>query len=482
MSTSRFPTLTTDPCPGEPDEVDILAGKWQDAAFLLSEVALKLDATDTAQANWKGRAADAFRGKLNEIRAIIGKFRSVCESNSELLNQWAGQLREFQSKASILESIAASAHEAWRLAAASKTPPLPGQPTLDDLKAKATGFVNKADEIHDQYLEAARSLAAKVTSLVELPPGSKGWYGRGVDAFQETMLLVAETLRADGPVPEDPTLRAAWYASGYGDSPDSGIQLMSYSPDGPGTPAYNQWGEPLTVTTIDGRKCYIDVNGVPHPIRTTADTPDSQRALNYMNDQLDREALAYDPTTKTGSQYLFQDDSNPLVPKGLVGEGVAGTTADMVKVTWDSGQIVSVESVDATSTSRTGSSPADIDSIEQTINNKLPGGNKNQTDNVVFTAKSQEQAEAVADRFRTNPNVRVIHPDSGYDSGELGYQDPTNASLPPSRGTAAANAQAQLEAEQEAQAQAQATAEALAESEAEAEALAEAEAMVMDDE
>ncbi len=492
MNASQFPTLLTDPCPGDPDEVEILAAKWQDAAFLLSEVALRLDGTDTAQANWKGKAADAFRDKINELRATIGKFRSVCESNSGLLNQWASRLREFQFEARALETAAASTDEARRRTAASTTPPAPGQPTLDDLKAKGIGFANRADELHDRYLEAARSLAARTTSLVDLPPGTKGWYGQRVDALQETVLMLAEIFRPGGPVPKDPALRAAWYASGYGGSPngDGDIQAM-YEPSDPGGPAYSQWGDPLTVTTINGRECYIDVNGVPHPIRSTGDTDDSQRAFDYMNEQLDREGLAYDPKTKSGSQYLFQDDSKPLVPKGPVSEGVAGTTADLIKVTWDDGQIVSIESVDATTTDRTGASSADINSIEQTINNKLPGGRKNQTENVVFTANSEEQAEAVADRFKTNPNVRVLLPDSGYDSGELGYQDPTDTSLPPCRGTAASNAQAAMEAEQEAQAQAQAQAQAeaeaeaqveAAEAEAEAEALAEAEAMAMGDE
>ncbi|MFE2879361.1 hypothetical protein ACFXG6_25220 [Streptomyces roseus] len=130
-----------------------------------------------------------------------------------------------------------------------------------------------------------------------------------------------------------------------------------------------------------------------------------------MNNRLARDGLAYDSKTKTGSEYLFQDESKAFVPKGPV----SGTTADMIKVTWLNGQLISVDSVDATSTSKADITPLQLDRISSTINNKLQG----QTANVVFTGENEEQARAIAKRYGDNPNVRVIHPASGYDSGEL---------------------------------------------------------------
>ncbi|GGU92174.1 hypothetical protein GCM10010260_28450 [Streptomyces filipinensis] len=210
----------------------------------------------------------------------------------------------------------------------------------------------------------------------------------------------------------------ALVGTGSGSAPPARAATAA-GPGGPSTPPYTKWGPPLTVRTINGRKTYIDANGVPHVLGSSGDTADADQALTFMNRRLAKDGLAYDPKTRTGSEYLFQDETNRLEEKASVGDGVAGTTSDMIKVTWSDGRLISVESVDSTATVRTGADPADLDSISKTITNKLPGGRKSQSGNVVFTATTEDQAKAVAERFRGNPNVRVIHPGSGYDSGEL---------------------------------------------------------------
>ncbi|MFB7596133.1 hypothetical protein [Streptomyces sp. NPDC056160] len=199
----------------------------------------------------------------------------------------------------------------------------------------------------------------------------------------------------------------------------AGPAVTAAGPGSPSTPPYTKWGPPLTVRTINGRTTYIDANGVPHVLGSRGDTPDADAALAFMNRRLAQQGLAYDATTKTGSEYLFQDETNRLEEKGSVGKGVTGTTSDMIKVTWSGGRLVSVDSVDATTTTRTGTTTEDLSSIGTTITGKLPGGRKSQTGNVVFTAATDEQASAVAERFKDNPNVRVIRPGSGFDSGEL---------------------------------------------------------------
>ncbi|MFG2630330.1 hypothetical protein [Streptomyces sp. NPDC048473] len=213
-------------------------------------------------------------------------------------------------------------------------------------------------------------------------------------------------------------LSLALVGAGSGTAPAAQAATAA-GPGGPSEPAYTKWGPPLTVRTINGRKTYIDANGVPHVLLSHGDTDDAEQALAFMNRRLAKEGLAYDSKTKTGSQYLFQDEENRLEGKANVGDGVAGTTSDMIKVTWSDGRLLSVDSVDATTTNRIGADANDLASISKTITNKLPGGRKSQTNNVVFTATTEEQAKAVADRFKGNPNVRVLHPDSGYDSGEL---------------------------------------------------------------
>lgn len=53
-------------------------------------------------------------------------------------------------------------------------------------------------------------------------------------------------------------------------------------------------------------------------------------------------------------------------------------------------------------------------------------------------AGPEEQVREVAAKFTTIPDVRVIHPASGFDSGEFGDGDPSNPLGPLSRGQAEA--------------------------------------------
>ncbi|MCX4734528.1 hypothetical protein [Streptomyces sp. NBC_01363] len=186
-------------------------------------------------------------------------------------------------------------------------------------------------------------------------------------------------------------------------------------------PPYTKWGPPLTARTIDGADFIIDANGVPHRLASAGDNAYADAAHAQMTRQLQQSGLAYNPKTRTGVQYVFQSDANPLVPKGPIGEGgtLSGTTADMLKLSWSNGKLISVDVVDATGTSNTGSAAEDLGKISNTIRNKLPAGRKTQADNVVFVGKTREQAEALAGQFQGNPNVRILHPSSGYDTGEF---------------------------------------------------------------
>jgi hypothetical protein len=80
---------------------------------------------------------------------------------------------------------------------------------------------------------------------------------------------------------------------------------------------------------------------------------------------------------------------------------ISGSTADMVRVTCRDGLPVNVESVDATA-------GKDVGYTEKTALNKLPDGNKHQSENVVVRARSQAQAEELARRFAGNPHLRVV--------------------------------------------------------------------------
>lgn len=199
MAASAYPTLGFDPCPGDPAGVTALVGKWRDAAFLLTETAVRLDGTDAVQARWRGRAADAFRSRLDENRVMIGRLRASCEHNADLLSEWTGQLKGFQAEAAALETRAAGLDEQRQL------------------RTQLSAIHTQAGQLRERYLDAARLLARQVEALPQLSARSTGWYGESVDAAREATLLKQEAGREGGPVPVDPALRAAWW---YGLTPD----------------------------------------------------------------------------------------------------------------------------------------------------------------------------------------------------------------------------------------------------------------------
>jgi hypothetical protein len=155
------------------------------------------------------------------------------------------------------------------------------------------------------------------------------------------------------------------------------------------------------------------------------DTPSTKASLQHMNAQLAGNGEAYDPKTGYGSVYLLQNDGNPVVGKGIVtgvdgNPVVHGTTSDMLLVTWADGKLKNVESVDDTTTTNTSADAESLKGMANTIRNKFINGRKKQTQNVVFSANTREQAEALAQEFDGNKNVRILHLGSGFDSGEFG--------------------------------------------------------------
>ncbi|MER6786696.1 RHS repeat-associated core domain-containing protein [Streptomyces sp. NPDC000658] len=161
-------------------------------------------------------------------------------------------------------------------------------------------------------------------------------------------------------------------------------------------------------------RVFYDDRGVPHTVGSPQPIQSERVAIKFMNDDLRSSLNLYDPKTGNGSEYLWQDDKG-VIPekKGLVHDAngnhrVAGVTADFIKVTWKNGKIVDVETWDANESTRA------VDAIQKTINRKLDvDGTKPQSQKVVFVAHSMEQAQAVADKFVGNANVRVIFAGDG---------------------------------------------------------------------
>lgn len=206
MTSSAFTTLTSDPCPGDPDGIGALGTQLRKVALLLTGTALKLDRTDASQGRWKGEAADAFRTRLNTHRATLGKIRASLEECAVLLDGWAAALRDFQDEARRLDAAATELDAAHSKAAhllLSTHPTAGAAPAAlaadatahtaavhraDDLAGRLTGVLGQADALNSRYLEASRAVAARMGGLLTLPAGGTDWYGTATDTQQLTSL------------------------------------------------------------------------------------------------------------------------------------------------------------------------------------------------------------------------------------------------------------------------------------------------------
>lgn len=172
---------------------------------------------------------------------------------------------------------------------------------------------------------------------------------------------------------------------------------------------------------VGGKTVIYDGHGKPHTVGSPTTNNSEKLAFKYMNDDLKFAGKYYDPKTRTGSKFLWQDDQAPLAvsePRTYYDEDgnlrITGATADFIKVTWKNGKIVSVAIWDANESSR---SAGNLSGVADTVRNKMdPAGKKSQSPNVVFVAKDFDQAREMADRFSGNENVRIIHPDSQFDT------------------------------------------------------------------
>ncbi|MCZ4509187.1 hypothetical protein O3Q52_13430 [Streptomyces sp. ActVer] len=162
-----------------------------------------------------------------------------------------------------------------------------------------------------------------------------------------------------------------------------------------------------------------DGGGKPHVIGAPQDNASEKLAFKYMNEDLELAGKYYDNKTRTGSMYLWQDDgAGQAEPRTYADKNgnvrITGATADYVKVTWKNGQIVNVETWDATESTR---SAGNLAGAETTVRNKMDAmGRKAQSENVVFVAKDFDQASEMRDRFANHGNVCIIHPDSHFDT------------------------------------------------------------------
>ncbi|MEU5335671.1 RHS repeat-associated core domain-containing protein [Streptomyces asoensis] len=188
----------------------------------------------------------------------------------------------------------------------------------------------------------------------------------------------------------------------------------------------------LTKVEEPNRTVIYDEYGIGHVLGDTFDNPNAGRALEMLNNDLERAGLLYHATkNKTGEIYMYQSDEKETL---VVGKGaftdkdgkrrLNGTTSDFIRVTYVDGKMVDVIDFDATGPTgknaqnkTLGDIRGDIDNKmkEKTVENGIARG-KQQANNVIFVAVNQEQAQMVAEYYKDDTRVTVLHPESSYDS------------------------------------------------------------------
>lgn len=263
-------------------------------------------------------------------------------------------------------------------------------------------------------------------------PNKRGYLGVGIDdaATGLTHLGAREYDQASGRfLSADPVVDIAdpLQMNGYAYSNNSPVSksdptglMVAMDPGGGGGYVHPNPSKPKLKKRVekDGRTAIYDEYGVGHILGGGFANDQERIALKALNDDLRAAGIFSDGKKKgTGEIYLLQDDVKPLVEKGSFTDKngklrLNGSTADFIKVTYQDGKMVDVADYDVTS-----SVPKKtLKEIAGDIDGKLDPNDKKQANNVVYVAQSEEHANLVADHYANDPRVRVIRPESGFDT------------------------------------------------------------------
>jgi hypothetical protein len=178
MSGRGFLHLGRDPAPGDVELTRGVARRVGGLGVELGRIVAEVDGANGGE--WKGQAAEAFRATLHdELLPLLRKARDSFDRAGHSLVGWADALADFQTEAQALEREAASRQATLHAARrALSYPPSGADATalarLDHNVARATAAVaqleHQADELHDRYLRAARSVAGELEHAGRIAP------------------------------------------------------------------------------------------------------------------------------------------------------------------------------------------------------------------------------------------------------------------------------------------------------------------------
>ncbi len=139
---------------------------------------------------WRGQTADAFRANLHQdLVPLLNKGRESFDRAGGALSGWAGRLSGLQSEAADLEREAARRQQAVEQASRAAASPPEGadravqsrlQEGVDQARSAASQLQQRAEELHERYLQAAKSVAGNLDRVEGIAPDAPGWLERQV--------------------------------------------------------------------------------------------------------------------------------------------------------------------------------------------------------------------------------------------------------------------------------------------------------------
>lgn len=184
-----FPALGFDPVPGVPDDLEQLGADCAGFAAELADDARRARALHDGLV-WGGPAADAFRGRLEDVPRDLERAGDAYYQAGAALGSFSTVLREHQVRADDLERRAA---EQRRLAGDPRVAGGPGgtPASLQHAEDALTELVTQAQALRDRVRSDAQRCNRALYDAMRHAPSPPGWLAAGLHHLAEHVRQVS---------------------------------------------------------------------------------------------------------------------------------------------------------------------------------------------------------------------------------------------------------------------------------------------------
>ncbi len=187
------PLASSDPVPGDPDQIAALGKRYADTAAEIATQAANLRKLATAApGGWVGQAGDVFHSKASDLSGRISKAHDRYATTGQALTAAAGPMADAQQRAWAAVWAAKAAQQQMTASAPGPKPPPGSPPPTAAEKAAAqqqastysnaqssynTASTNFATAVSD-YQRAAGAAAGKISTAIDNDGLKDSWWDR----------------------------------------------------------------------------------------------------------------------------------------------------------------------------------------------------------------------------------------------------------------------------------------------------------------